>query len=249
MMRFSTFGSLVLLLCCIAIPAQAAVPKVFVDRGANNQVVVERDGREMRVPEDGFGARPVKNSKLLYTAFGDDDAKQYGLAPGVYIFDESGKLTASAPLENADMSDEAAMSPGGTVLAVDLGGSLIRDWTFFSFPSMKRLDKEGVGYYAAEGKPTLVWLSDTDMLFNTMAVDDPGRACGYDPCGPVSVARYDLATGKTKPVFQGTALCDYSLVSFADGVVTAEKLCLKKAKDWESYPENAPREKVTVKLP
>ena len=65
------------------------------------------------------------------------------------IFDESGKLSASASLENADTSGEAVLSPGGTVLAVDLGGSLVRDWTFFAVPSMKRLDKEGVGYYAA----------------------------------------------------------------------------------------------------
>lgn len=249
MVRISSLGGLVLLFYCIAIPAQAAAPKVFVDPGAANRIVVERDGKETRVPEDGFGAQPVKNSKLLYTAFGDDDAQKYGVVPGIYIFDGNGKPAASAPLENADMSGEAAMSPGGTVLAVDLGGSLVRDWAFFSFPSMKRLDKEGVGYYAAEGKPTLVWLSDTDMLFNTMQVDDPGRACGYDPCGPVSIARHDLDTGRTTPVLQGTALCDYTLVSFAGGMVTAEKLCLKNAKDWENYPENALREKMTVKLP
>ena len=76
MLRFSTLCGLALLCCCIAIPAQAAAPKVFLDRGAANTVVIEREGKETRVPEDGFGAQPVKNSKLLYTAFGDDDAEK-----------------------------------------------------------------------------------------------------------------------------------------------------------------------------
>ena len=101
MTRFNLLCGLALLLCCFALPALAAAPKIFLDLKADNQVVVERDGKEKRVPPEGFGAQPINNSKLLYTAFGEEDAKEYGLTAGIYIFDESGKLTASAPSEAA----------------------------------------------------------------------------------------------------------------------------------------------------
>ena len=143
----------ILLFCCLALPARAAAPKIFLDPKADNQVTVERNGKERRVPKDGFGVQPVKNSKLRYTAFDEDEAKEYGLAAGVYIFDESGKLAAAAPSDSASMSDEAVLSPGGTVLAVDAGGSLNRDWYFFSYPSMKPMGQDSVSYFAAEGKP------------------------------------------------------------------------------------------------
>lgn len=236
------------LLCCMALSAKAEAPKVFLDRGAGNQVVVELGGKEKRLPKDNFEAKAVAHSKLLFVSTDEEAKEGFGLEPGLYIFDEAGKLVASVASDAASMCDTVELSPGGSILAMDSGGSLNRDWFFFSYPSMKPLEHESTSYYMVEGKPAVIWLDDQSVLLNTMEMETK-RACEYDPCGPTSVVRYDLKTAKVTPIFPGTDLCDYSLTSFAGGTVTADKLCLKKVKDWKTFPENAPKTPVTAKLP
>lgn len=249
MNRSAMLCALVLLLVCgFALPAGAATPRVFLDAKDGKRLVIVRDGVTTPLPAEGFEVLPVKDAKLRYASFSDAGGKKYGLAGGVYLFGEPGAPASFLPFAEGDKVGNVRLSPGGTVLAVDAGNWLIRDWTFFSFPGLKRLGGRSVSYLGGEGSVGLIWVNENEVLFNSMD-EISKRTCDYAPCGPISVMCFTLTAGKETPVFKGTLLCDYTLQSFSEGVVTAEKLCLNTVKEWKVFPENKPREKVTATLP
>ncbi len=185
---------------------------------------------------------------LRYCGVGDDAGKAHGLESGLYVFDGEGSLVAFAPNEAAEYCAETRLSPGKKILAMDSGGSLNRSWFFFSYPDMKPLGE--IAYLSAENKPAIIFDGDKGAFFSSMDIEGGGRACGYDPCGPVSVDAYFFDSHKTLTLFPGTDLCDFTLTGFSPetGEVGADKLCLASAKAWENYPENAPVEKVGMKV-
>ena len=234
---------LAMLLLCFSTPfALAASGQVSVK---NDQVFVEKDGKVTPVSKDTMTPGAVGNSKLLYATVSEEDAKPFGLKGGLYIFDADGKAAGFAPSEAAEFCSQVSMAPGGTVLAMDSGTWLIRSWLFFSYPDMKPMGE--VEYYQVGDIAPIFWKSDNEVLFNTMETETE-RACDYDPCGPTSIKRYDLASGKTSIILEGTTLCDYAMFSLDGDTITAGKRCLPNAAAWKSSP-GTPTEKMTVKLP
>ena len=231
-----------LLLCFSASFALAASGHVSVKNG---QVFVERDGKTTPVSKDTMTPDAVGNSTLLYVTVGEEDAKPLGLKGGLYIFDAEGKAAGFAPSEAAEFCGQVSMAPGGTVLAMDSGTWLIRSWSFFSYPDMKPMGE--VEYYQVDEITPIFWKGDTEALFTTMETETE-RACDYDPCGPTSIKRHDLASGKTSIILAGTTLCDYVMFSLDGDTITAGKRCLPNAEAWKNFP-GAPTEKMTVKLP
>ena len=236
---------LMTLLCCAPALASAAAPQIF---AKGEKVVVAQGGKEVTMPKGSVELVPVENSDLRYISVNEDTGKEFGLVPGIYIFDPAGKLAAHAASEAAEYAMIVSLSPGGTALAMDSGIDLIRDWHFFSYPAMEPLGNGPVSYYQVYEKPAMLWVSDAQVLFTTIDTEST-RACGYDPCGPTSVQLYTLATGKAVTLLEGTEKCDYAVTSLADGTVTASELCLSSGKDWEDFPGDVPTKAVTKKLP
>lgn len=235
----------ILLFCLVPVLAYAADPQVRLE---GEKIVVTRGGKSVTLPPDALEAGQVEKTPWRYLATGPDEKKDYGLKPGLYVFDASGKLAAFAATDGAEFCATVRLSPGGTVLAMDAGTSHVRGWQFFSFPAMKPLEKEPVTYYLKDPDlPDLLWAGETDVLFTT--IEETERECDYEVCNPSSVMRRDLAKHTSTTLFKGTPLCDYALVSLADGLVTADKLCLPDAKAWkEAYPGSMSGEKITAKL-
>lgn len=239
-----------LVVCLLACTVPAlATPGL---RLQDNRLVLENNGKTTPLPEETFPVESVKDAAgkplpgLRYCGIGADGGKAHGLAPGLYLFDAQGKKVAFAPTEAAEFCSEVRLSPGKTVLAMDSGGSLIRDWCFFAYPDMKPLGE--VSYYQAENKPALLWEGDDGVLFSSMETEAHKRTCGYDPCGPVSVRAYSFKSHKATTVLAGTDLCDFTLTGYSPerGTVEADKRCLPSAKAWEEYPQNVPVEHVTA---
>lgn len=231
-----------LLLCFTAASALAASGQVSLK---NDQVFVEGDGKTTPVPKDTMTPDAVGNSKLRYVTVSEEDAKPFGLKGGLYIFDADGKAAGFAPSEAAEYCAQVSMAPGGAVLAMDSGTWLIRSWLFFSYPDMKPMGE--VAYYQVEDVAPIFWKGDKEALFNTMETETE-RACDYDPCGPTSIKRHDLISGKTSTLFEGTTLCDYLLFSLDGDTITMGKRCLPNAAAWKNFP-GVPTEKTTAKLP
>lgn len=247
----SLLVGLVACLFVYAVPAQAA----SVLRLQDNRLILEKGGKATPLSADEVPVETAKNasgqplSGLRYCCIGVDIGKARGIVPGLYLFDARGKKVAFAPTEAAEFCAEVRLSPGKTILAMDSGASLIRSWFFFTFPDMKPLGE--VVSYQAEGKPSLLWEGDDGVVFSSMETEGHKRACGYDPCGPVSVRAYFFATRKAVTLLTGTDLCDFTLTGFSptQGTVAANKRCLPSAAAWKTYPENAPVERITVKCP
>lgn len=245
-MRHMVFGVLFSLM--------AAFPAFAAGSGAElslkgDQVFLIKGGKSTALDQSAFPAQPVDDSDMRFLGVGEDDAKQQGIAPGLYIFKGDGKPVAFAATENAEYSGDVKISPNGKILAMDAGMSLMRNWFFFSYPDMKPLGD--TAYYQAEDKPTLVWAGEKGVLVSTIELDGHGRKGEYDPCGPVSVTYYDMGAHKATKLLTGTDLCDYTLTGLKDDGVTAtaDELCLPSVKDWNTFPENTPVKKVTAKLP
>lgn len=215
-----------------------------------DQIYLESGGKSSPLPQDTFPAQPIDGTTMRFLGIGEDDGKERGIAAGLYIFEEKGRPIAFAPTNAAEFCADVKFSPDGKILAMDSGTYLIRSWFFFSFPDMKPVGE--VEYYQADGKPSLIWNGNKGALVSSMRVEEHGRACGYDPCGPVSVDYYAFATQKIQRLLPGTDLCDYTLTGLKDdGVtVTAQALCLQSPKDWETFPEDdTPRKEVTARIP
>lgn len=241
---------LVFLVCLMTVSTACASDKGPVVTAKGEQVLVLNKGKSTPLSQDMFPAALIEGTEFRFCGIGEDDAKQYGVKPGLYIFDRQGKNIVFTPTESAEFVGEVRLSPKGGILAMDSGTSLIRSWEFFSFPGMKPMGE--VVYFSADEKPGLIWTGEEGVLFSSMETDEPGRACGYDPCGPVSVMYHTFKDNKTTSLLAGTDLCDYMLAGYQenDGTISVDKLCLQSAKEWEVYPyEDKTPEKMTVKLP
>ncbi|MDL2271511.1 hypothetical protein LJC23_00575 [Desulfovibrio sp. OttesenSCG-928-I05] len=209
-------------------------------------VTVRAEGKAVTISEEDFMVTPVENSDLRYGGAGEDAAAELGIPMGLYLFDASGRGVGYVETEEIEFSYTAQLSPGGTVLALDSGTWLVRSWSFFSYPDLKPLG-EPISYYDSENRPSLLWNGDNVVYFSSMSMDESERTCEYDPCGEVSVSRYDLAAGELSTVMEGTPLCDYTLAGLADGQLSIEKLCLPALEDWKTAPEGKPFDTVRVK--
>lgn len=232
----------------------AALPAVAAGSGAElelkgDRVFLIKDGTSTALDQDMFPAQPIDGTDLRFFGIGEDDAKEQGIAPGLYIFKGEGKPAAFAATHDAEFCADVKLSPDGKILAMDAGTSLVRNWFFFSYPEMKALGD--TVYYETPDNPALIWTGGNGVLVSTMNDSEHGRACGYDPCGPVSVTYYNIETHKAAALLPGTDLCDYTLTGLMDDglTATAVELCLPSAKDWETFPEDKPVKNVTVKLP
>lgn len=237
-------------LCCFCLLAALSVPALAAPalHLKDNTVVLENNGKKTELPGDTFAPQDVQGADLRFVATGSDGKDAFSIEPGLYLFDKAGKMVAFMPSEEAEMCSEVRLSPKGDILAMDVGAWLVRSWFFFSYPALKPMGE--VSYFMASEKPALIWNGDAGALFSTMNTETQGRACGYDPCGAVSVEYHDFSNGKTAVVMAGTPECDYTLTGFdpAKGLVSIEKLCLASGAAWERYPENAPTQTVTVPL-
>lgn len=253
MKKFSLVIAVCWLLCgASVIQAAQDGPKVRLRDGKN--IVVTVRGAATVLPQDVFPVMPVLNAagvpstKLFFCGVGAENGSPYGMAPGLYLFDARGAMAGFIPSDAAEFCAEVRLSPGGSILAMDSGSFLVRDWYFYTYPGLKALGS--VEYFQAEEKPGLIWNGDVGVLFSSMDTAGHNRQCDYDPCGPVSVRAYFFKTRTTKILLPGTDLCDYTLAHFSpgDGVVAAEKLCLPSVDAWKNFPEHAPVESTSVNL-
>ena len=237
-----------LLLCLLmlwAAPAVAA-PALYLKDGT---VVVKNDGKTTVLPEDpSYKPQKVSGSDMFFLGTNPEGKELFGLEQGLYLFDKTGKNTAFIPSEPAELCADVSFSPTGNILAMDSGATLVRSNYFFGYPSLKPMGE--IVFYQLYEKPSFFWNNDAGILFSSMQVDNPGRACGYDPCGPVSVEYHSFKDGKTTAIMAGTPECDYTIAGFdaEKGVVSIEKLCLPSADAWKEFPENVPTQTITVPL-
>ena len=242
-------GILLLFLWVAAIfpaSAQAAAPQLSIQ---NNQVIAAQDGKRIPIPENIMMPSPVENSDLRFATVDPDDGKAFGLAGGLYLFTSAGEAKSFVPVDNLEACATVIMSPGGTVLAVDSGTYVVRNWFFFSYPDLKPMSAADLTYYQADEKPPLLWKGDGEVFFTSVDEEGTKRVCDYDPCGPTSVMRKNLTNGKATPVLPGNDLCNYELISFSGNTLTAEKLCLPDIKAWKKDTTGLPRTTVTVTVP
>jgi hypothetical protein len=214
-------------------------------------VHVQVKGKDVALSADDYPAMPIEGKEMHYLGIGEDQAKPYGLAAGLYVFNADGSLAAFTPNDAAEMCSDVRFSPNGKILAMDAGSSPARDWFFYSYPDMKPMGN--IGWIMVPDKPWLTWVGDRGVLVSYADLDDVlGRECGYDPCGPVSVNYFDFGSGKLSTLLKGTGLCDYSVSGLAEDGKTAQvdALCVKSLGDWKEYPgDDVPRKQTTVKLP
>lgn len=210
-------------------------------------VTIRAEGKTVSLSEEEFMLMPVEHSDLRFGAVGEDAAAEQGIPMGLYLFDASGKNAGYIEMADAEFSYTAELSPGGTVLALDSGTWLVRSWSFFSYPELKPVG-EPISYYDAEERPSLIWKDDSVVYFSSMElVDTSGRPCDYDPCGMISVSRYDIASGEQTFVMEGTPLCDCALSGFENGELVIDQLCLPSLQDWKTYPGDKPFKTLHVK--
>lgn len=227
------------------VPAVAA-PTLYLK---GNTVVVENDGKTTALPEDpSYKPQKVSGSDMLFLGTNPEAQEQFDLEQGLYLFDKTGKMIAFIPSESAEFCADVSFSPTGNILAMDSGVTLMRSNYFFSYPSLKPMGE--IDFYQLSEKPSFFWNNDEGILFSSIQVDNPGRACGYDPCGPVSAEYHSFKDGKAKVIKAGTPECDYTITGFdaEKGVVSIEKLCLPSADAWKEFPENVPSQTITVPL-
>lgn len=216
-----------------------------------NLVLVEH-GAPKLLPPDAFPVMPVwdaagvPSQNLFFCGVGKGSGKPYGMAAGLYLFNDSGDAAGFIPTDAAEFCSEVRLSPGNSVLAMDSGTWLVRSWFFYTYPGLKGLGR--VEYYQAEEKPGLLWNKDGGVLFSSMSHDPHHRQCDYDPCGPVSVSTYSFKNRNVKTLLQGTDLCDFTLSDSApdSGAFVAEKLCLPSSAAWRAFPVNASVESIFV---
>ncbi len=233
------------LLMLWAVPAVAG-PTLYLKDGA---VVLKNAGKTTVLPEGpSYKPQKVSGSDMFFLGTNLEAKERFGLEQGLYLFDKTGKMIAFAPSEAAEFCADVSFSPTGNILAMDSGATLVRSNFFFSYPSLKPMGE--IVFYQLSEKPSFFWNNDTGILFSSMQVDNPGRACGYDPCGPVSVEYHSFKDSKTTSVMAGTPECDYTIAGFdaGKGVVSIDKLCLPSADAWKKFPENVPPQTITVPL-
>lgn len=220
----------------------------------NGELIYEAGGKKTVFTGDDVAVKKIKGSDLVFLTLDEDPAKRIGKKPTLFIFDASGALaaeTSAIPDADIEQISALALSPKGSILAVDNGTWVVRSWSFVSYPALAPVGKP-VAYLTDEGLQDLIWVHD-DAVLITIINENSGRKCAdYDPCGLRSVALHRISTGKTTPVLAGTDVCDYGLFAFDGKSVTAIKTCGKTAKDWataDSKEKGLTQSKESVPLP
>ncbi|MDR2945631.1 MAG: hypothetical protein LBV79_02645 [Candidatus Adiutrix sp.] len=212
------------------------------------RIFLAKGGQSTPLDQDMFPAQPIENTDMRFVGLGADSAAEHGVAPGLYLFKGDGPPEAFVPTDEAEFCADVKFSPDMKILAMDAGMSLVRNWLFFSYPDLKPWGQ--TVYYQTEDNPTIIWLDEGGVLVSTMEQDEHGRACEYDPCGPVSVSYYNLKTRKSAKLLPGTDLCDYTLTGLnEDGTAAALEMCLATPQAWKTFPDSSAAKAVTVKLP
>lgn len=251
-MKKNAYAVAMLVLAVVVLHA-APVHAASTLRLQSNDLILERNGTATRLPAEEFQVTAVLDGAgnpmagLHFCGVEDEAGKQRGIKPGLYLFGAKGDVVGFLPMEEAATCGEVRLSPGKTALAVDRGTWTVRTWTFFTYPGLKPLGE--VVYYQGGDNPAMFWDGDDGVFFSSIEMERHKRACGYDPCGPVSVRLYSLKDRTTKTLLAGTDKCDFILTGFSpeSGMVEAANLCQPSAKAWKEYPDNVSPEMVTVK--
>jgi len=214
-----------------------------------DKMVGEVNGKAFELSASDMRWGDVDNSKLQYIGIGGDVAKNVGLKPALLFFDANGKLLKTYPFEDADECVGASLSPDGTIIAVGTGMSGVTYWKFYTGSDLKPLFEQALALYAPEEQKEISWIGDVTAIVHTVEQQDDKRQCEHALCISTSVELLDVKSGKTKPIFKGTELCDYVFDTMKDGVVTASAICLPKAVDWKNADAQKTIKKVTAKLP
>ncbi len=180
----------------------------------------------------------IPSKELRYCTVGQDSAQKYGVPQGVYFFDNESKQVGFIDFEYAEFCADVRLSPDESIIAVDSGMSLDRDWTFYSAPDMKKIGS--VSYFSPPERPDLFWIRQDSIIYDKSTDMETQRSCGYDPCGPISVETYSFKTGKTQTLFSGTDLCDYYIAdaNTKTGDYEVDKLCQPTVKAWFDFPSD-----------
>jgi len=249
---------------CLALPRAASCmdeKKTTAHLGSlelkDGRLVLRQTGKPL--PDGVATLTPVEHSDMRFAvveAFAVERDK-LPVRPGLYLVRSDGAVTYF----NSALEDEGpeawesvvavSLSPDKDILALGYFATLQGGWYFFHWPDVRPLEHPTtVGYWeTSRESPPLLWSGKRQVVVDSMDVEGCKRPCDYDPCGRISVVAYDLDTGKTSPIFQGTDLCDYRVRSVKNGSVTATKLCLPKVAAWKNYPGNASAETVAAPLP
>lgn len=239
--------NLFLLLClCVVLPFSAQAAPTLQVQG--EKIVLSNKGKTQTLPADDFELSAVEGADMRFLPIGDEAKETFGLDVGIYLFNKEGKQVKFIPMEFPESCVDVRFSPKGDIIALDNGSSMIRTWSFFTYPEMKALSE--TSYVQPEDDPSLIWNGNDVVLFSMLDESITGRSCGYDPCGPISVKTLNLRDGKAATLLSGTPECDYTMTGFdpAKGEVTARKICLASGKAWEDYPDNPPTQSVKVSI-
>lgn len=220
----ASFLLTVLVLCPATFGWAGTARIVLQDQG----LTITRGETRVTLPKESGAILPVQNASLRAVQISPEEAEQYGLDAGLYLFDTAGEATVFVAEDSGDPCAEVALSPDGKVLAVDSGTWVIRSWTFYTYPALKNL---GGVTYRDDQKP-LLWLGSNTVLLHTQEDVDQRRQCDYDPCGPISVERVDLWPFTTTPLSRGTDLCDFTIERLDNDVLTLNKTCAPSLEAW-----------------
>ena len=223
----------------------------------DGRLVLRHSGRPL--PEGVGTLKAVAHSDMRFAVVEAYSVEQDKLParPGLYLVRPDGEVTyfrwAPGGVRPEDWECVAAvsLSPDKDILALGSFAAPQGLWYFFDWPHVRPLEHPKTdGYWEpSRESPPLLWSGKRQVVVDSMDMDGCKRPCDYDPCGRLSVVAYDLDTGKTRALFQGTDLCDYHVQSVKNGSATATKRCLPHVADWKDYPEHAPTETVTAPLP
>lgn len=176
-----------------------AAPTLQVD---NEEAIFLPDkGKKQSLSSDEFEVHPIMGNGMQFLTVNEDAKENYGLEPGVYLFDKAGKQIAAISVDSPESCYDVQFSPNGKIIAVDQGTSVIRSWQFLSYPDLKPIGD--VSYAEAVEGNSLFWNNNEGVVYSFIDGEDTSRTCGYDPCGPTSVMYYSFTDKKETPILWG----------------------------------------------
>ena len=238
--------SILLALWCTPVSAAAIL--------RNGELVYREDGRETVFPASALWTGTVEGSSLIFVGLDSGQARRIESPSVLFFFDERGsevvRVESTAQFD-AERCSAVSASPDGSILAFDSGTWLIRNWIFMSLPKLTPVGQQ-IAFISGEDAPSLIWAGDRAILVTSLDTGTAdARDCSYDPCGSKSVVLHSIE-GKSETLFQGSALCDYTLSSLKDGVVFATESCAREAGDWadlEMLMQRLKKQIVSTPLP
>ncbi|MDL2316720.1 hypothetical protein LJC59_06530, partial [Desulfovibrio sp. OttesenSCG-928-A18] len=230
-MRFSAILLAALLVLALPLTARAAAAELRVNEG---KLFLTRDGKSTALAEGGLLIGEVQGASLRYAGIAEEDAAKAGVAAGLYLFDDRGKVAGFLPVAEADMVADVLISPGGKTLITDNGSSVLRGLQFFSYPELNALSEQYFSCISTESPDLFLWLGD-DRIVCTDVNPELTRKCPSENCQPLSVVLHNPSGAGSTVLFEGTMLCDFELLSVTDNKLTARKTCVGRPADWEEF--------------